>query len=97
MALFPFPLASAPEKLLFVPPWVMKESLVVVLVAEVIGMAGAMILGRFLSTLLFGVTLADPITLAAVGLVSAMTAFAASYVPTRSAMGVDPAIILRGE
>ena len=76
---------------------VMKESLVVVLVAEVIGMAGAMILGRFLSTLLFGVTLADPITLATVGLVSAMTAFAASYVPTRSAMGVDPAIILRGE
>jgi len=76
---------------------VMKESLLVVLVAEVIGMAGAMILGRFLSTLLFGVTPVDPITLATVGLVSAMTAFAASYVPTRSAMGVDPAIILRGE
>lgn len=76
---------------------VMKESLLVVLVAEVIGMAGAMILGRFLSTLLFGVTPTDPITLATVGLVSAMTAFAASYVPTRSAMAVDPAIILRGE
>ncbi|HEY6386591.1 MAG TPA: FtsX-like permease family protein [Candidatus Acidoferrum sp.] len=41
---------------------VMKESLLVVLVAEVIGMAGAMILGRFLSTLLFGVTPADPMT-----------------------------------
>ena len=76
---------------------VMKESLLVVLVAEVIGIAGAMILGRFLSTLLFAVTPADPTTLAAVGLVSAMTAFAASYVPTRSAMGVDTAIILRGE
>jgi predicted permease len=76
---------------------VMKESLLVVLVAEVIGIAGAMILGRFLSTLLFGVTPTDPITLAAVGLVSAMTAFAASYVPTRSAMAVDPAIILRGQ
>jgi putative ABC transport system permease protein len=76
---------------------VMKESLLVVLVAEVIGMAGAMILGRFLVTLLFGVTPADPTTLATVGLVSAMTAFAASYVPTRSAMAVDPAIILRGE
>jgi len=76
---------------------VMKESLLVVLIAEVIGMAGAMILGRFLSTLLFGVTPVDPTTLAAVGLVSAMTAFAASYIPTRSAMAVDPAIILRSE
>lgn len=76
---------------------VMKESLLVVLFAEVIGMAGALTLGRSLSTLLFGITATDPITLAAVGLVSAMTAVAASYVPTRTAMAVDPAIILRGE
>ena len=76
---------------------VLKESLLVVLVAEVIGMAGAMTLGRFLSTLLFGVTATDPITLAAVGFVSAITAVAASYMPTRTAMAVDPAIILRGE
>jgi putative ABC transport system permease protein len=71
--------------------------LLVVLFAEVIGMAGALTLGRSLSTLLFGITATDPITLAAVGLVSAMTAVAASYVPTRTAMAVDPAIILRGE
>jgi predicted permease len=76
---------------------VMKESLLVVLVAEIIGMAGALTLGRLLSTLLFGVTATDPITLAAVGLISAMTAVAASCVPTRSAMAVDPAIILRSE
>jgi len=76
---------------------VMKESSLVVLFAEVIGMAGTLTLGRSLSTLLFGVTGTDPSTLAAVGLVSAMTAVAASYVPTRTAMAVDPAIILRGE
>ena len=76
---------------------VMRESLTTVLAAEIIGIAGAVILGRFLSTLLFGVRATDPVTLATVGLISATAAAYASYVPTRAALAVDPATILRGE
>jgi putative ABC transport system permease protein len=76
---------------------VMKESFTTVLAAEIIGIAGAVTLGRFLSALLFDVSATDPVTLATVGLVLAITAVSASYVPTRTAMAVDPATILRGE
>jgi len=76
---------------------VMKDSLLIIAGAEVLGMTGALILAKFLSTLLFGVKPMDPITLAAVGVLSGATAVAASYVPTRAATDVDPAIILRSE
>jgi len=75
------------------PSWI-KDSLLIIIAAEVIGITGALILVKFLSTLLFGV---DPVTLAVVALVSGTTALAASYVPTRAATEVDPAIILRSE
>jgi putative ABC transport system permease protein len=76
---------------------VMKDSLLIIIGAEVLGIAGALILAKFLSTLLFGVKQMDPVTLAAVALMSGTTALAASYVPTRAATHVDPAIILRSE
>ena len=76
---------------------VIKDSLLIIIGAEVLGIAGALILAKFLSTLLFGVKPADPVTLAAVALMSGTTALAASYVPTRAATNVDPAIILRSE
>ncbi len=76
---------------------VLKDSLLIVLGAEVLGIVGALILTKFLSTLLFGVKPMDPITFAAVALVTAATALAASYGPTRAATTVDPAIVLRSE
>jgi putative ABC transport system permease protein len=76
---------------------VMKDSLLIVIGAEVLGIAGALILVKFLSTLLFGVKPIDPLTLAVVALLSGATALAASYIPARAATGVDPAIILRSE
>jgi putative ABC transport system permease protein len=76
---------------------VLKDSLLIVVGAEVLGIAGALVLVRFLSTLLFGVKPMDPSILAAVVLLSGATALAASYVPARAATSVDPATILRGE
>jgi putative ABC transport system permease protein len=76
---------------------VMKDSLRIIMGAEVLGITGALILAKFLATLLFGVKPMDPITLAAVAILSGTTALAASYVPTRAATDVDPAIILRSE
>jgi putative ABC transport system permease protein len=76
---------------------VIKDSLLIIIGADVLGIAGALMLAKFLSTLLFGVKPMDPVTLAAVALMSGTTALAASYVPTRAATNVDPAIILRSE
>jgi putative ABC transport system permease protein len=76
---------------------VMKNSLLIVVGAEVLGIAGALVLVKFLATLLFGVKPMDPATLAIVALFSGSTALAASYIPARAATYVDPAIILRSE
>lgn len=76
---------------------VLKNSLWIVIGAEVLGIAGALLLVKFLSTLLFGVKPVDPATLVIVALLSASTALAASYIPARAATGVDPVIILRSE
>lgn len=75
----------------------LKNSLWIVIGAEVLGIAGALLLVKFLSTLLFGVKPVDPATLVIVALLSASTALAASYIPARAATGVDPVIILRSE
>jgi putative ABC transport system permease protein len=76
---------------------VMKDSLLIIIGSEVLGIAGALVLVKFLSTLLFGVKPMDPSTLAVVGLLSAATALTASYVPARAATSVDPSTILRSE
>ena len=60
-----------------------------------IGLAGALLLARFMTTLLFGVTPTDPLTLGAVAGVMAVTAVAASYLPARRATRVDPVQVLR--
>lgn len=56
----------------------------------VIGVAGALVLTRFLATLLFGVTTTDAATLVgAVGLLTA-AALLATYLPVRHAVRIDP-------
>jgi putative ABC transport system permease protein len=60
-----------------------------------IGIAGALVTSRALTTLLFGVSPTDPATfvLCAVGL--AIAATAAVYGPARRASRIDPAVLLR--
>ena len=60
-----------------------------------LGVAAALALGRGMAGLLFGVEPADPVTLAAVAGVLAVTAVGASYLPARRAARVDPATVLR--
>lgn len=61
------------------------------LVGLPVGIALALVLGRFLEGLLFGVPAADPVTLAAVSAL-VLTALAASlYIPGRAAAATDPA------
>jgi len=62
--------------------------------------AGALIaagLGRFLSSMLHGVTPADPATFLGVAVVLAAVALLACYIPARRALRIDPMVALRYE
>jgi putative ABC transport system permease protein len=61
------------------------------------GTAGALAVGRYLESLLFGVKPADVETLAGAGLVLAATVLVATYVPARRAARANPAVTLRAE
>ena len=76
---------------------ILGESAKIVLAGLAVGIPVALGAARFLSTLLFNVHPADPLTFVAVPVVLACVAVAASYVPTRRAMRVDPLVALRYE
>jgi predicted permease len=62
-----------------------------------IGLAGAIGLTRFLSSILYGVTPGDPVTFATTAAIFVLTAAAASLLPARSASRLDPVETLRAE
>jgi predicted permease len=62
-----------------------------------IGMFGAFVLSRLISTLLYGVTSSDALTFVLVPLFVASAAMFACYVPARQAMKIDPMVALRRE
>jgi predicted permease len=76
---------------------ILSESAKVLVLGLALGIGGALAIGRFLSTLLFGVRPADPLTYAAVAALLTLVALAASYVPVRRAMRVDPMVALKYE
>lgn len=73
-----------------------REGVTVGLGGIVIGLAGAWILGRATSSLLFGVTSGDPVTFAIVPLILTAVAAVACIFPARRAMRVDAIKALRG-
>jgi putative ABC transport system permease protein len=76
---------------------VLAESARLAAAGSVAGIAGALLLTRYLQTLLYQVSATDPavIALAACGL--SVVALAAAWLPARRATRVDPAVALRGE
>ena len=76
---------------------VLRSGLEVVIVAVVVGVAGALAAGRYLEARLYNVGASDPATMLAVPLILAMVALFASWLPARRAARVDPAITLREE
>ncbi len=76
---------------------VVGQGLLLAVIGIAIGIAGAMVFGRVLASLLFGVVPTDLTIFAAVSLLLALVAFMACYLPARKATKVDPMIALRNE
>jgi predicted permease len=62
-----------------------------------IGLVATWFATRVLSSLLFGVTPRDPLTLAFAAAVIALTCLLAGYLPARRASRIDPVMVLRSE
>jgi len=76
---------------------VFKQGMILVLIGEVIGLAGAFALTRLIRGLLFGVAPTDFRTFIAVAAVLAAVALLATLIPARRAAKVDPLVALRYE
>ena len=76
---------------------ILRESIRLTLLGVAAGILGALVLVRFLASLLFGVGTYDAVTFAAVAILLTAVALAASYIPARRAVRVDPLIALRHE
>jgi putative ABC transport system permease protein len=76
---------------------VMSKGYVIVGAGLVLGLVGAFLLTRLLSTLLFGITATDPVTFVGVIVVFLGVASLATYLPARRAVRVEPTIALRYE
>jgi len=81
------------------PPAILKlvlgQGLILTAVGLVLGLAGAAVLTRTLSGLIYGVGTLDPLTFVAVPALLCVVALAACFVPARRAASVDPITTLR--
>jgi ABC-type antimicrobial peptide transport system permease subunit len=76
---------------------VMRETLWLVLIGAGVGLPAALLASRLVSSVLFGLTPSDPLTVAMTTfLVAAVTALA-GYLPARRASRVQPMAALRYE
>jgi len=76
---------------------VLFQGMRLALAGALLGSVLALILLRYAQSLLFGVTSSDPLTFVAVSALLIGVMLAASYVPARRAMSVDPIVALRYE
>ncbi len=83
--------ASGPE----LRALVFRGGMRLALIGLAIGLGGALMLGRLLSSLLYGVSARDPLTLAVVTVTLAAIAAAACFLPARRATKVNPIVALR--
>ena len=76
---------------------VLGEGARLAVIGVAIGIAGAVSLNRVLASQLYGIGAVNPDTYAVVSALLLLVAFAATYIPARRAMKVDPMVALRYE
>jgi len=76
---------------------VVRDGLKLVFIGIFVGLAGALLLTRLMTTLLFGVTTTDTVTYVTVALGLIIVALIACCIPARRATKVDPLVALRFE
>ena len=76
---------------------ILGQAMSMAAVGGIAGAVGAVIAGRALGSLLYGVTAMDPVTYVVCGLVLAVAVFAAAIVPAARAMRVHPMVALRSD
>ena len=87
-------LGATPRNILFL---VLKKGMGLTLAGIGIGLLGAFVLTRLMSSLLFGVNASDPLTFVTVPLVLSLVALLACLIPARRATRIDPLVALRYE
>jgi len=76
---------------------VVGEGLRLAVFGVAIGVIGSLMTTRLISSLLFGISPADPLTFAGIVLLLVLVTLTACYVPARRAISVDPVTALRHE
>jgi predicted permease len=76
---------------------VMKQALMLVLMGLAVGVPAALVLSRSLNAVLFETPAHDPITFFAVAALLVLVAVAASMVPAKRAVSIDPMLTLKTE
>jgi predicted permease len=76
---------------------VLRQTMTLVAIGLAMGLTAALMLSRFIRSQLFGVGVADPLTIAAAVVLMCVVALVASALPARRAVRVDPLVALRVE
>jgi putative ABC transport system permease protein len=76
---------------------VLRQGVMLMLIGVAIGLAGALLLTRVISKMLFEISTTDLMTFASVPLILAAITLLACYIPARRATRVDPMVALRYE